>query len=118
MNRQLRRLQERKGVESKPLQVLRGLSNLEGLSNLSVQIGEFLEASKKMESLADGIENVEDVLTKLDELKSMLEAIGKNQSTHKEVLTGLLEFLMSEYPPISSGSDLDRLYGILKADDI
>ena len=117
MNRQLRRLQERKGVDAKPLQVLRGLSNLEGLSNLSTQITEFIEASKRMESLAGGIENVEGFLTKLDELKSMLEAVGKRQSTHKEVLAGLLEFLMAEYPPNSSGSDLDNLYGILKADE-
>lgn len=101
VNRSLRRAAEKKAAKSgtDPVQLLKGLANLDGVSNLSTKLDEFLVASKKMEAIAGKLDEAEIVETLgavrdvATTLKGQLESTIKKQELHNEILLKLIAYL-------------------------
>jgi hypothetical protein len=101
VNRSLRRAAEKKAAKSgtDPVQLLKGLANLDGVSNLSTKLDEFLVASKKMEAIAGKLDEAEIVETLgavrdvATTLRGQLESTIKKQELHNEILLKLIAYL-------------------------
>jgi hypothetical protein len=75
------------------------LANLDGVANLSARLEEFIVASKKMEAIADKLDDAE-IIAALGNakelvpiLKERLQAIEDRQKVHGEILKNLLNYL-------------------------
>lgn len=101
VNRSLRRAAEKKAAKSgtDPVQLLKGLANLDGVSNLSTKLDEFLVASRKMEAIAEKLDEAETIEALVDiravatTLKGQLESTIKKQELHNEILLKLIAYL-------------------------
>jgi hypothetical protein len=101
MNRAIRRAAERKSTKAgtSATELLHSLANLDGVANLSTKLEEFIVASKKMEAIADSLDDVE-TITALGNakelvsiLKDRLQAIEARQKVHGEILINILNYL-------------------------
>lgn len=117
VNRSFRRAAEKKAVRSgaSPVQLLKGLANLDGVANLSAKLEEFLVASRKMEAIAEKLdeagtlEALGDVRVVATTLKDQVQIISYMQAVQVQVLIDLIDFLMEGVNP-----DLEALISRLK----
>lgn len=94
VNRSIRRAAEKKAIRAgtSPTQLLHSLANLDGVATLSAKLDDFLVASKKMEAIAEKldeaetIETLEDVQELAIALKEQLETTSKRQELHNKIL--------------------------------
>jgi len=124
VNRSLRRAAEKKAAKSgtDPVQLLKGLANLDGVSNLSTKLDEFLVASKKMEVIAEKLDEAEtlealgDVREMATTLKEQVVSIVERQKLQDEVLLALIDNLRCTIsnPTSPSCKDLDYWESKLK----
>jgi hypothetical protein len=115
MNRAIRRATERRSTKAgtSATELLHSLANLDGVANLSTKLEEFIVASKKMEAIADKLDDAE-VIAALGNakelvplLKERLQAIEDRQKIHGEVLANLLNYLQGCTPNLTGLSHLD-----------
>lgn len=117
VNRSFRRAAEKKAVRfgASPVQLLKGLANLDGVANLSAKLEEFLVASRKMEAIAEKLdeagtlEALGDVRVVATTLKDQVQIISYMQAVQVQVLIDLIDFLMEGVNP-----DLEALISRLK----
>jgi hypothetical protein len=121
VNRSIRRAAEKKAVRSgtSPVKLLNSLSNLDGIATLSTKLEEFLVASKKMEAIAerlDDIEAISEAQAAAVTLRDNFESLLKRQCLHEEVLFALIDNLRCTIanPTELSSKDLDYWESKLK----
>jgi hypothetical protein len=101
MNRSIRRAAEKKATKAgiSPVQLVQGLANLDGVATLSAKLEEFVVASRKMEAIAEKLDegetlealgNVRELTTTL---KDQVEGIAKRQKLQNEVLFAIIDNL-------------------------
>ena len=90
--RKIRRQQDRK-AGSNPLKVIEGLSSLNGLTELTPKINEFIVAAKKMEGLVEDLEGTEGLLERVTYISDTFESLVRRQSRSEEVLKEVLRLL-------------------------
>ncbi|MFA6358972.1 MAG: hypothetical protein WCY09_09980 [Candidatus Omnitrophota bacterium] len=103
VNRSIRRAAEKKAAKSgtSPVQLLKGLANLDGVVNLSTKLDEFLVASGKMEAIAEKLDESEtleaigDVRAVATTLKEQVEGVVERQKIQYDVLLAIIDNLRS-----------------------
>ncbi len=109
MNRSIRRAAEKKAIRegTSPVQILKSLSNLEGVATLSTKLEEFLVASQKMEAIADKLDEAE-TLEQLQNVRRLattfeeqIEGLYRKQALQSQVVVDLIEYLMGGKTPDS-----------------
>jgi hypothetical protein len=90
--RKIRRQQERKSADN-PLKVIQGLSNLNGLSDLSGKIDSFILAANKMEGLIEDLDGAEGLLESVTSIKNTFESLVRRQDRCESVVKEILRLL-------------------------
>jgi hypothetical protein len=117
----MRRAAEKKAARTgtSPVQLIQSLANLDGVTTLSGKLDEFLVASRKMEAIAeklDDIETIGSVQAAASTLKENIGEILKRQSLHEEILFALIDNLKCtiDDPTRVTTKDLDYWESKLK----
>lgn len=105
--RKMRRQQERRS--DSPMKVLQGLSNLNGLADLSGKIDELVQAAGRLESLVEVLDGAEGLVETVVEIKNTFDGLVERQVRQEKALKHLVSLLIQ----FGVGNDLD-LEGVQK----